>query len=67
MVYVDPIVVKILAVALCVAVAVSVALAAGFLARLAGAHPAAAVLRGGTAFAGTLGLEVLVLTALGLL
>lgn len=65
--YVDQVVVKILVVALCVAVSVSVALVAGFLHRLAGAHPAAAVLRGGTAFAGSLGLEVLVLTAMEVL
>ncbi|WP_239338049.1 hypothetical protein [Frankia sp. CiP3] len=37
---------------------------AGFLTRLAGAHPATAVLRGGAAFASTLGLAILILTAL---
>jgi len=39
-------------------------LIAGFLARLAGAHPATAVLRGGAAFASALGLAILILTAL---
>lgn len=65
--YTDPMTVKILMVALCATASVCVALVAGYLERRAGAHPAAAVLRGGTAFAGALGLGVLVLTALGAL
>ena len=49
---------------LCGALSTSIALIAGFLARLAGAHPATAVLRGGAAFASALGLAILILTAL---
>jgi hypothetical protein len=63
---VDP-VVRVLSVALCAALALSVALVAGFLARLAGEHPAAAALRGGAAFAGAFGVLVLALTATGVL
>ena len=50
---------------LCASVALTVALAAGYLDHRAGAHPASAVLRAGTAFAGTFGLEILILTVLG--
>jgi hypothetical protein len=63
---VDP-VVRILSVALCASIAVSVALVAGFLARLAGVHPAAAVLRGGAAFVSAFGVLVLALNALRVL
>jgi hypothetical protein len=66
-VFVDPIVVKVFVVALCAAVSAVVALVTGMLARLAGAHPAAAVLHGGAAFAGTLFLALAVLTAVGVL
>ncbi|MBL7496984.1 hypothetical protein I6A84_37550 [Frankia sp. CNm7] len=65
--YTDPMTVKILVVALCVTASVCVALVAGYLERRAGAHPAAAVQRGGTAFAGALALQLLVLTTLGAL
>lgn len=65
--YVDPLQFKSLLVAMCAALSLCIALMAGFLARLAGAHPATAVLRGGAAFAGALGLTILILTALGAL
>ncbi|MCM3887328.1 hypothetical protein [Frankia sp. R82] len=65
--YIDPIIVKILLLALAGAVAACAALITAYLDRRAGAHWAAAVLRAGTSFAGTLALEVLVLNALGLL
>jgi hypothetical protein len=60
-------VVRVLSVALCAALSLSVALVAGFLSRLTGAHPAAAVLRGGAAFAGAFGVLVLALDNMGVL
>ncbi|WP_239341856.1 hypothetical protein [Frankia sp. CiP3] len=63
----DPMTIKILVVALCVTASTCVALLAGYLERRTGAHPATAVLRAGTAFAGALALEILVLSTLGAL
>jgi hypothetical protein len=63
----DPFTIRLLVLALAVAISVVVALVAAMLAKVAGAHPAAAALRGGAAFAGTLALGVAILTALDIL
>ncbi len=66
-VYVDSVMVKIVMVALAAAVSAVVALVTGILVRVAGAHPAIAVLQGGAAFGRTLALVVVVLTVVGVL
>jgi hypothetical protein len=63
-VYVDPILVKSLVVALCVTVSTIFALLAGILIRHAGAHRAEAM-KGGATFAGALALALSVVTVLG--
>ncbi|WP_239338074.1 hypothetical protein [Frankia sp. CiP3] len=65
--YVNPVTFKLLVVALASMSALVVAIVTGLLARHAGMDPASAVLRGGTAFGGTLALAVAVLAAVGVL
>ncbi|MDT3445962.1 MULTISPECIES: hypothetical protein [unclassified Pseudofrankia] len=59
--------VRVLVVALCAAVTVIVALVAGILSRVDGASLPSAVQRGAAAFAGALGLALVVLAAVGVL
>jgi hypothetical protein len=60
-------IVRVLAAGLAVSIGITVAVTAGLLSWLDGANPANAVMRGAAAFAGTVGLVILLMTSLHLL
>jgi len=59
-------IVRILSAGLSVSIGITVAVIAGFLSWLGGANPANAVMRGAAAFAGALGVVILLMTSLHL-
>ena len=60
-------IVKVLCLGLAISIAITAAVVAGFLNWVGGANPANAVMRGAAAFAGALGIVILLMTTLNLL